>query len=258
MTSPSGYPAAFATHYDQDNQILRGGAGDVAFYRDLALAAGGPTLEIAAGNGRVVLPLAEAGVEVVAVEPSAAMRADLERKRAAAPADVAARIAVRDGHFGAVSHPGGFGLVFSAFRAFQHLITREEQAAALAEMARLVAPGGRVAFDTFDFDPERAPTEETDHVDYVLDVDGVRHERVCRGRVDREAGVIHVGFRWLVDGALTDAGEIDLKIFTRDQLVDLATGAGLEVEAVYRDFHGAPWTPGDAGEIVLVARRPTP
>jgi SAM-dependent methyltransferase len=258
MTSPSGYPAAFATHYDQDNQILRGGAGDVAFYRDLALAAGGPVLEIAAGNGRVVLPLAEAGVEVVAAEPSAAMRADLERKRAAASPAVASRITVLDGHFGAVPHLGGFGLVFSAFRAFQHLITPEEQVAALAEMARLVAPGGRVAFDTFDFDPERAPTEETDHVDYVLDVDGVRHERVCRGRVDRDAGVIHVGFRWLVDGTPTDAGEIDLKIFTRNQLVDLATGAGLEVEAIHRDFHGAPWTPGDAGEIVLIARRPTP
>ncbi|MBT6683199.1 MAG: class I SAM-dependent methyltransferase, partial [Chloroflexi bacterium] len=41
------------------------GVEDVAFYVELARASGGPVLEIGCGTGRVSLPIAAAGIDVL-------------------------------------------------------------------------------------------------------------------------------------------------------------------------------------------------
>ena len=56
---------------------------DVAFYVGLARQARHGILEYGAGNGRITLPMAEAGARVVAVDRHAAMVDDLKKKRAA-------------------------------------------------------------------------------------------------------------------------------------------------------------------------------
>ena len=73
----------YAPFYDWENaQTL--GRRDVPFWRRVASAAGGPVLELGCGTGRVSLPLARAGVELVGIDRSAPM---LER----APSMPAAR-----------------------------------------------------------------------------------------------------------------------------------------------------------------------
>ena len=52
-----------AVYRDAPPQI----AGDIAFYRQLALQTGGPILELACGTGRIALPLAESGLDVTGV-----------------------------------------------------------------------------------------------------------------------------------------------------------------------------------------------
>ena len=42
-----------------------------------------------------------------------------------------------------------FALIYSAFRAFQHLLTVEDQLSCLAAVRRHLAPGGLFAFDVF-------------------------------------------------------------------------------------------------------------
>ena len=54
------------------------GVDDVEFYVELAQASGGPVLEIGCGTGRVSLPIAAAGIDVVGVDFSTAM---LEKAR---------------------------------------------------------------------------------------------------------------------------------------------------------------------------------
>ena len=49
--------------------------GDVEFYLDCAARYGGPVLELGAGTGRVLVPLAAAGHEIVGVERSRALGA---------------------------------------------------------------------------------------------------------------------------------------------------------------------------------------
>ena len=43
---------------------------DVIYYVNLALASGGPVLEYGVGNGRIAMPLARAGIDVVGVDQS--------------------------------------------------------------------------------------------------------------------------------------------------------------------------------------------
>jgi 2-polyprenyl-3-methyl-5-hydroxy-6-metoxy-1,4-benzoquinol methylase len=70
--------AALARLYDLD---LSDDPGDLDLYLALAGQTGGPILELAAGSGRLAVPLAGAGYEVTGVDLDRAM---LDRARAAA------------------------------------------------------------------------------------------------------------------------------------------------------------------------------
>ena len=48
---------------------------DVAFYVDEALASGGPVVELAVGTGRIAIPIAQAGIDVIGVDSSPGMLA---------------------------------------------------------------------------------------------------------------------------------------------------------------------------------------
>src|SRR6188508_1195508 len=74
----------YAPFYDWENARTLG-RRDVPFWRNLAVHAGGPVLELGCGTGRIALPLGRAGVHVVGIDRSAAMlaRARARVKRAA-------------------------------------------------------------------------------------------------------------------------------------------------------------------------------
>ena len=68
---------AYAPFYDWENAQTVG-RRDVPFWRAVAATAGGPVLELGCGTGRVSLPLARAGVQLVGIDRSAPM---LDRAR---------------------------------------------------------------------------------------------------------------------------------------------------------------------------------
>src|SRR5690606_39167723 len=118
-----------AEAYDDEVDQLRA-AADVPFYIDLAreaAAAGHPVLELGCGTGRVTIPVARAGVEVVGLDNAPAMLDVARRKAGGAPiprwvlGDMADfRLEER------------FGLVLIPFRSFLLLLTVEEQKRCLA------------------------------------------------------------------------------------------------------------------------------
>src|SRR5690348_6726179 len=73
----------YAPFYDWENARTLG-RRDVPFWRNLAVHAGGPVLELGCGTGRIALPLGRAGVHVVGIDRSDAMlaRARTRLKRA--------------------------------------------------------------------------------------------------------------------------------------------------------------------------------
>src|SRR4051812_4766405 len=73
----------YAPFYDWENARTLG-RRDVPFWRNLAVHAGGPVLELGCGTGRISLPVGHAGVPIVGIDRSDAMlaRARLRVRRA--------------------------------------------------------------------------------------------------------------------------------------------------------------------------------
>jgi ubiquinone/menaquinone biosynthesis C-methylase UbiE len=125
-------------------------AGDTAFFRRLADELGGPVLEIGSGTGRISIPLAEAGFEVVGVDSSKAMLRLAEAKRAALAPEAAGRLTFVHGDMTTLQLDRRFPLIVAPSRVFQFALTSDAQRAALRAFKRHLAPGGRLVLDIFD------------------------------------------------------------------------------------------------------------
>lgn len=68
-----------AQRYDLISEALSG-AGPAEFYRRVAMRYGSPALELACGSGRLSIPIARGGIEIVGIDISPEMLALAERK----------------------------------------------------------------------------------------------------------------------------------------------------------------------------------
>ncbi|MEW1586763.1 methyltransferase domain-containing protein [Micromonospora vinacea] len=114
-------------------------AGTAAFRRDLVAGLSGRVIEIGAGNGRMFSHYPPGVTQVLAVEPERRLRAAAERAAADAPVPVT----VVDGLADAL--PAGDGEFDAAVVALV-LCTVPDQPSALAEISRVLRPGGQVRF----------------------------------------------------------------------------------------------------------------
>ena len=123
--------------------------GDVEFYVDEALAANGPVLELGCGTGRVLIPIARAGVTIHGLDGSAAMLERCMKKLEAEPASVRSRVALHEGDMRSFKLQKQFALVTLPFRPFQHLLTVDDQLDCLRCVHSHLIDDGRVILDLF-------------------------------------------------------------------------------------------------------------
>lgn len=139
LYGPSG-----AALYDAASERLRASSGDAAFYLALARRARGPVLELGCGSGRVLLPIAREAIACTGLDSSRAMLARLSKN--GKPRNLTL-VQGRMQHFDLSGKR--FALIYSAFRAFQHLLTVEDQLSCLLAVRRHLARGGIFALDVF-------------------------------------------------------------------------------------------------------------
>jgi SAM-dependent methyltransferase len=142
--------AGSLAHYEDPNYYTSSYASrieDVAYYVALAGRSRGPVLEYGAGNGRIAIPLARHGREVVGVDHSAPMLGDLRARLAAEPEEVRARVSAVRGDMRRVRLKRRFPLVLTAFNTALHLYTRVDVERFLARVREHLAPGGRFVVD---------------------------------------------------------------------------------------------------------------
>ena len=222
---------AFADRYEEWSAAM---TADVAFYVALAREADGPVVELAIGNGRVAIPVAQAiGRPVIGIDTSPAM---LEQARAnAAEAGVELRLAEGDMRELALHEPAA--LIYCPFRALLHLPTWADRRRTFERVAAALRPGGRFAWNAFAFDHRIAAGLDGEH-----QTEPVPHS-VTYGVGDNR-----------IDLTLDDGGTTSLWWATKNEWLGLIDVAGLELEALYGGFAGEPFT-DESREYVFVVRR---
>jgi SAM-dependent methyltransferase len=236
--------------YDRSAQL---DGSDLRFYRELAREGGGPVLELGCGTGRALLEIARDGFPCTGLDASQHMLARL-RQKSSFP-----NLRLVHAPMQRFDLPGErFGLIFSAFRAFQHLYTVEDQLACLACVRRHLAPGGRLAFDVFAPRLARmASLEEAEQADLRFELDGedvVRHAAVSR---DPVAQLLTVRFRYerWRDGRVVgnEPATFRMRWFWRFELEHLLARAGFREIEIFGDFERRP-VGADTPAYVVVAR----
>jgi len=142
--------AGSSAHYEDPayyTKTYRDRVEDVRYYVDLAVERGGPVLEYGCGNGRISIPMARSGVEVMGVDLSAPMLADLRKRLAREPVEARSRISLRRGDMRNLQLTRRYPLVICPFNAFLHLYTRTDVERFLGRVANHLAPGGEFVFD---------------------------------------------------------------------------------------------------------------
>ena len=122
---------------------------DIEFFIDAARRAGSPVLEIGCGTGRVLIPLARAGIEMVGLDASAAMLAACRRRLAAEPDEIASRVQLVQADMRRFELGRTFRLVTIPFRPFQHLLAMEDQLSCLRSIRRHLVDDGVLVLDVF-------------------------------------------------------------------------------------------------------------
>jgi SAM-dependent methyltransferase len=207
---------------------------DIPFYVSLAQAADGPLVELAVGNGRVAIPVAQAtGRRVIGIDSSPAMLA--QARRGAADAGVELELIEGDMRDLALAEPAA--LIYCPFRALLHLPTWADRRRTFARVAASLQPSGRFAWNAFVFDHRIA-----------VRIDGVHQESPIPHTVRYAVGDNRI------DLVLDSGATSSLWWATKNEWLGLLDVAGLQLEALYGGFAGEPCD-DDSREYVFVARR---
>ena len=211
---------------------------DVGFYVDHALESGGPVVELAVGTGRIAIPMAEAGIDVIGVDSSEQM---LTVARASAEAaGVAKRLDLRLGDLRDPPVSERVPLVVCPFRSLLHMETEAEKLRALRAARSLLAPGGTYVFDVFSPSPE----DIAETHDLWLEREPGIFERAVW---DEAARTLSLSVR-----SGDDEATFGLHWLSAPEWLRLLDEARLEVEELYGWFDGRPH--GGEEDMIFVCR----
>ncbi|MCA1444787.1 class I SAM-dependent methyltransferase [Ensifer sp. IC4062] len=234
-------------------------SGDVEFYLESARRFGGPILELGTGTGRVLIPLAREGHEVVGLDLSRPML-NLAAAKLREHPELTNRVRLVEGDMTRFSLEQRFALALVPARSFQHVVTPEGQRMALSCIRQHLIPGGHLILDLFDpnfelffgdineVSPREARHPGSGHV--------VRRTVVAR-HADAFRQTVHEALRFeeLDTGGNVLACEEtswSLRWNTRQETAYLLELTGYEVVDQYSDFNRSP--PDYGREQLWVAR----
>jgi len=139
-----------AEFYDLEYEHLRSQRSkDVDFYVDCSREAGGQTLEVGCGTGRVLVPTAISGCDITGLDFSPYMLKKCQEKLDKQVSKVQQRVKLVQGNMTGFKTGESYSLATIPFRPFQHLISVEEQKACLNCINKHLVPQGKLIFDVF-------------------------------------------------------------------------------------------------------------
>jgi SAM-dependent methyltransferase len=263
MTSgpgPAWYETAFGEFYPliYAHRDLAEARRCLALLPRLAPLGRGPVLDLGCGQGRHLGLLTDDGVAAVGLDLSAAL---LHRARRERPRQPLVRADMRAIPLVA----GSCSAVLSLFTAFGYFGSAAAHERVLAEVARVLRPGGHWFLDFLDSDRvarevAAGPAERRRELESLL----VRETRTLAAAPPRVVKTVRVMPR---PGREAEAAVLgvtaaglsyveEVTLFSLDELDALAAGAGLRRVAAAGDYDGAALETGRSERWLLVYRRP--
>ncbi len=251
--------AAFYDHYST------GLEGDVQFYVEEAQRAGGPVLELGCGTGRILIPIAQSGLQIIGLDRAPAMLSRARQKVACLNAETQHRIRLNEGDMRKFSLPQRFPSITVPYRAFLHLLTPKDQRQALACIHSHLTPNGRLIFNIFDPHLETI-TAHLGPLGAVLKKDTeFLHPDTGHRIIAWEARQYDLEHQILEQSTIFE--ELDsegqmrsrthtsrtLRYVFRYEMRHLLELSGFKVEALYGDFQRGPFRHGS--EQIWIARK---
>lgn len=244
--------SSIAPFYDLDFEDYH---DDFSFYRQLAENHGRSVLELGCGTGRVAVPLAEAGLQVVGVDVNEAMLA-VGRARASA---AKVRVEWLHGDMTTLALGRRFNLVTVPLGGVQHLPGSDALVEALIVMARHLDRGGVAVVDIeapHSDDWQVGPLPIVEH--WTKPWRGGTVTKVVAVEPHPADGMKQITWHFDVaaaDGALRRVtAQFDFRTITPDEVHLAARLAGLRVIARFGDYEFTPYADGAERLIVLLQR----
>jgi len=237
---------------------------DVDFFVAAAQASGGPVLEVGCGTGRVLIPAARAGVDIVGLDLSPHMLRICQQHLLNEPAVVQSRVRLHQGDMRNFDLGQTFSLVTLPFRPFQHLTAVADQLACLASIHRHLAAEGRLILDLFNpslpaLTRDNVGQEFGDEPEFTTPEGGrvLRRNRVVARDYANQINQIElIYYVTHLDGReerLVHA--FPMRYLFRFEAEHLLARSGFAVEAVYADYDQSPYGSQYPGELIFVAQK---
>lgn len=200
------------------------------FYLEEAKKSGGRVLELACGSGRLTIPIAQSGIEIIGADLSKSM---LETARAKARR-AGVTVEFHETDMRSFDLPGKFGAILIPGNSLLHLFAAEELRQCFRNVRRHLSPNGRLIFDISKWDIAilaRDPGERYP----VLTVNDVKIEETAS--YDSAQQIRHIVWYLSKPGA-GDFRVIDysLRVIFPQELLLLLDAAGFRMETRYGEF----------------------
>jgi SAM-dependent methyltransferase len=253
----------YAPFYDWENARTLG-RRDEAFWRHVASAAGGPVLELGCGTGRLSIPLARAGVNLVGIDRSWPMLARLRSRKNAAltsrssrrPTTAAHLMLVRGDIRALPFEECRFSTVLAPYGVLQSLLGDRDLLATLESVHRVLARGGTFGIDLV---PDVPKWKEYDNRVQLRGraaggatltlIESVRQDRRRRRTTFEQCYIQRRGRR-----AREYRFELTFRTLSVPQMTSRLERAGFSVHTVLGDYRGRPWDER-ADVWIMLARR---
>lgn len=243
--------------------LSTGVPGDTEYFSALAKKAKN-VLELAAGTGRVTLPMARAGAKVTGIELRESMLDACAAKLEDESAAVRKRVDLYQGDMRSFDLNRTFPLIVIPFRAFQHLVATEDQRSCLECCRDHLTRQGRLVINLFDPNLRILAAN--------LEVNATAVRKVGEVKLDGGERVVAFATRtscpeeqrfeedWVYERFAEDGRSLwrrgrkfTLRWFGRYEMEHLFELCGLKVEQLEGGFKGQPYHHG--GEQLWTVKR---
>lgn len=236
---------------------------DIDFFKDYSERASGRTLELGCGTGRVLIPTAIAGCEITGLDISPHMLRKCQEKLDGQPGEVQERVRLIQGNMTDFETGETYSLITIPFRAFQHLLSVEEQKTCLNCASKHLVSGGLLIIDLFQpllprlYDPKYTAEQEGQPDIELPDGRTLRiTDRVAAFHRDQQYNDVEI-IRYVTypDGHReTLVHAFPIRYFFRYEVEHLLNLCGFEAIELFGDFDRSEFA-SDSPEMIFVAEK---